>query len=43
MFSVLNDHELEVTVDDAVNQMLAVAAGDVDDAAMAHWLSEHMR
>jgi death-on-curing protein len=39
MFCALNDHELHVPVDDAVNQMLAVAAGKIDEEAMAVWLS----
>ena len=43
MFCVLNNHRLEVTADDAVSQMVAVAAGEVDEAAMAVWLSERMR
>ena len=34
---------LEVDEDDAVNTMLAVAAGDVDHPALAHWLTERMK
>ena len=30
MFVALNDRRLEVTADDAVNQMVAIAAGDID-------------
>jgi prophage maintenance system killer protein len=39
MFCALNGHELHVPVDEAVNQMLAVAAGEIDEEAMAVWLS----
>jgi len=39
MFCSLNGYELVVPPNEAVSQMLAVAAGDVDEAAMANWLS----
>ena len=39
MFCLLNDRDLEVDTDDAVNQMLGVAAGAIDEVAMAEWLS----
>ena len=39
MFCALNGHELHVPVDEAVNQMLAVASGEIDEEAMAVWLS----
>ncbi len=39
MFCALNGHELHVPVDEAVNQMLAVAAGEIDEQALAVWLS----
>ena len=39
MFCLLNDRDLEVDTDDAVNQMLGVAAGEIDEVAMAEWLS----
>ena len=42
MFCALNGYQLETTTDDAVNLMLAVAAGDVDEAAMASWLSQRL-
>jgi death on curing protein len=43
MFCELNGHRLEVRVDDAVTQMLAVAAGQIDEESMATWLSDRMR
>ena len=43
VFLELNEHVLEVDEDDAVNTMLAVAAGDVDYPALAHWLTERMK
>jgi death-on-curing protein len=43
MFCELNGHHLEVTVDDAVAQMVAVAAGEVDEASMATWLAGRLR
>ena len=42
MFCLLNDRDLEVDTDDAVNQMLGVAAGEIDEAAMAQWLSTRL-
>ncbi len=42
MFCALNGHALRVGPDDAVNQMLAVAAGEVHEAGMARWLSERL-
>lgn len=43
MFCDLNGHQLEVPTDDAVAQMMAVAAGEVDEAGMALWLSDRIR
>lgn len=43
MFCALNGRDLEATADDAVDQMLAVAAGDADEAAMRTWLAERIR
>jgi death-on-curing protein len=43
MFCLLNGYQLEATVDDAVSQMLAVAAGAVDESQMARWLAERIR
>lgn len=42
MFCELNGRQLEVPVDDAVAQMLGIAAGEVDEASMARWLGERM-
>lgn len=39
MFCSLNSYELVVPVEDAVSQMAAVAAGEVDEEGMARWLS----
>jgi death-on-curing protein len=39
MFCLLNNRDLHVETDDAVNQMLGVAAGDIDEPAMSAWLS----
>ncbi len=42
MFCLLNDRDLEVDNDDGVNQMLGVAAGEIDEVAMAGWLSTRL-
>ena len=42
MFVALNDHRVDLTDDEAVNQMLAVAAVEVDEASMAKWLKERL-
>lgn len=39
MFVMLNGHRLEVTTDEAVSTMLAVAAGEIDESGMTSWLS----
>jgi death-on-curing protein len=39
MFCVLNGHELEVPTEEAVTTMLAVAAGDLDEAGLSRWLA----
>ena len=39
MFCALNDREMVATADDAVDQMLAVATGEVGGRAMRAWLS----
>ena len=39
MFVMLNGYQLIVPPDDAVSTMLAVAAGEVDEAALALWLT----
>jgi len=43
MFCELNGQRLEVVVDEAVTQMLAVAAGEIDEESMATWLADRMR
>lgn len=42
LFCLLNGWDLHVETDDAVGQMLGVAAGEIDEAAMAMWLSERL-
>jgi len=42
MFVMLNGHQLIVPANDAVSTMLAVAAGGVDEAALALWLSDRV-
>lgn len=43
MFCVLNNHALEVPSDDAVELMLAIAAGDMTEAQVADWLVGRLR
>jgi death-on-curing protein len=42
MFCALNGHYLRVPAEDAVNEMLGVAAGDIDELALADWLSKRL-
>ena len=42
MFLTLNGHRLRVAADDAVDTMLAIAAGEMDEAAVGVWLAERM-
>lgn len=42
MFLILNGHQLEVSVEEAVSIMLGVAAGEVDESAMAAWLDQRV-
>lgn len=42
MFCVLNGHELNVPADEAVTTMLKIAAGELDEPAVAAWLSDHL-
>ena len=42
MFCALNDHSLRVEPDEAVETMLAIAAGELDEGAVARWLSPHL-
>jgi prophage maintenance system killer protein len=39
MFCVLNGHELDVPTEEAVTTMLAVAAGELDEAGLSQWLA----
>lgn len=39
MFCALNDYDLEFADDDAVEMMLAIAAGDLDEAGVGEWLA----
>ena len=42
MFCFLNGRQLEAEPDDAVDLMIGIAAGDIDDAALAHWLTDRL-
>jgi len=42
MFCLLNGRDLCVETDDAVSQMLGVAAGEIDEADMAAWLAPRL-
>ena len=43
VFLELNGATLEVDQDDAVETMLAVAAGEIEEAAVTAWLQQHLR
>jgi death on curing protein len=43
LFLALNGYRLHATQADATLTMLAVAAGDIDEASFATWLREHAR
>jgi len=40
MFCALNGRNLHVPTEEAVSTMLAVAAGDLDEAGLAQWLGQ---
>lgn len=42
MFCALNDRELDVPPDEAVSTMLAIAAGELDEVAVATWLTDRL-
>ncbi|MDD2810470.1 type II toxin-antitoxin system death-on-curing family toxin [Rhodoferax sp.] len=42
LFLALNDFELTATDADCVVTMLSVAAGDIDEAAFAAWVRQHL-
>jgi death-on-curing protein len=43
VFLILNGYEIEASVDEQERLMLDVAAGAIDRAALAQWLSTHVR
>lgn len=43
MFCALNGYDLEVPTDDAVAAVLAVAAGELDEAGLCSWLEPRVR
>ena len=42
LFLYLNGYQLNATQADATLTMLAVAAGDMDEAALADWIRQHI-
>ena len=42
VFCALNGHDLRVQPDDAIEMMLAIAAGDLDESAVADWLRDRI-
>jgi death-on-curing protein len=42
MFCALNDYSLHVEPDVAVETMLAIAAGELDEVAVPRWLGPHL-
>ena len=42
MFCALNDVTLEVTPEEAVETMLGIAAGELDESAVAIWLKDRL-
>ncbi len=42
LFCALNGRELRACVDDAVETMLQIAAGKLDEAAVANWLATRL-
>jgi len=43
MFCALDGYRLEVPTNDAVDLMLAVAAGEIDATEVAAWLTERLQ
>ena len=43
MFAILNGYKLEVATDDAVDLMLAAAAGGLTETEVAAWLTERLQ
>jgi death-on-curing protein len=42
VFCALNGHDLRVQPDDAIEMMLEIAAGDLDESAVAVWLRDRI-
>ncbi len=42
LFCSLNGHDLSVPTHEAVDLMLAIAAGEIDEAQVAHWLARSL-
>jgi death-on-curing protein len=42
VFCALNGQELRVQSDDAIETMLAIAAGQLDESAIADWLGDRI-
>jgi death-on-curing protein len=43
LFLAINGHRLHASQVDATLTMLSVAAGDIEEAAFADWIRQHMR
>ena len=43
VFLLLNDHEIDASVDEQERLMLEVASGAIDRAGLAQWLSNHVK
>lgn len=43
LFLAINGYRLQATQADATLTMLSVAAGDIDEAAFADWIRQHMQ
>lgn len=43
MFCILNEYALTVPADDAVDLMLAIAAGELDETEVATWLTKRLQ
>jgi death-on-curing protein len=42
LFLAINGHRLAFTAEDAIRMMLAVAAGELDEAAMVEWFKARL-
>jgi death-on-curing protein len=43
VFLAINGHKLAFTAEDAIRMMLALAAGELDEAAMVEWFKARLR